>query len=672
MPGKIYKVADKLYPVPEDKNEAFLNKVHQFGRQAEPVELYKVGDRVFPVTQPKLQAFLDYTGRIGLEARPFPEPPPPPPPGPSLIQRASEIPGIKQIGQALGDRITPITPATPVTQQEPTTPIRNLAAIMGAAPATFAKKPFTGGGIPGGDFIESLKRTPVTPEQDPTGKLAEELAFIGKGGTAGISAAGGLLRFLADRTKQDVAFRDDLTPEERATAEAQPTPQGALGQLVAPNLETSGRFLLEQAEERRKLLEQIRPTKTLITEKGVDWKVAKDPGYWKDSIGETVVSMATALAAGGGTPVGAALAGSVMEAGPMYAELADKGDPNAALKSVAFGAVVAGLEKIGFDNILDKLPKGGKAKAIKILTNALVEGFTETAEEPAQAVIEILDKEGLTLSELGKTALDASLQGLNTFIPAAVTGGGTTAINALAEGKEAPESPVEAPVQEPTATPEPAQATQPEQAPAQPEAAKPPPLPQEQPEITEPAITEEDFPADAVAVDEKPAEISEKKPVSPIDAEIEAPITEADIPAEAVEVKQAPKQADTLEEQVHLGQEVKAPKEAAYVRVTDAQGREAIVRTKDIDTLEGAGPYKSVEFGNKTKKGFVPLEKPAEASKTGDPMTDLKKMKDQDWYDADIEVKSKGESFDTKAGKYVEGINRQRNTMDALIACLKE
>lgn len=63
---------------------------------------------------------------------------------------------------------------------------------------------------------------------------------------------------------------------------------------------------------------------------------------------------------------------------------------------------------------------------------------------------------------------------------------------------------------------------------------------------------------------------------------------------------------DTLADQLNAGTAVK-PRYATFVRLNGKQ----VVSASDVDTLKGAGPYTSAEWGVKGKTGFVPLvEKP--------------------------------------------------------------
>ena len=65
-----------------------------------------------------------------------------------------------------------------------------------------------------------------------------------------------------------------------------------------------------------------------------------------------------------------------------------------------------------------------------------------------------------------------------------------------------------------------------------------------------------------------------------------------------------------LAKAVDLGHIIKPPKLATFVRVTTPEGGKTVLPVGDIDTLKGAGPFKSVEFGVKSgkNKSFSPLK----------------------------------------------------------------
>ena len=59
---------------------------------------------------------------------------------------------------------------------------------------------------------------------------------------------------------------------------------------------------------------------------------------------------------------------------------------------------------------------------------------------------------------------------------------------------------------------------------------------------------------------------------------------------------------ESLPDQLNAGTAVK-PRDATFVRVNGKQ----VVPAADVDTLKGAGPFKSAEWGTKGKAGFVPM-----------------------------------------------------------------
>jgi len=83
----------------------------------------------------------------------------------------------------------------------------------------------------------------------------------------------------------------------------------------------------------------------------------------------------------------------------------------------------------------------------------------------------------------------------------------------------------------------------------------------------------------------------------------------ADYPNLAKPSAPAPK---PLPDALNAGELVKPPKGsgATFLRITDMDGKSMVVA---VDTLKGAGPYKSAQWGIKGKAGFVPLSKEAQA-----------------------------------------------------------
>jgi len=69
----------------------------------------------------------------------------------------------------------------------------------------------------------------------------------------------------------------------------------------------------------------------------------------------------------------------------------------------------------------------------------------------------------------------------------------------------------------------------------------------------------------------------------------------------------------SVPEALHKGEPVKAPRGSTWIRATDMAGNKAEVPLKDADTLQGAGPWKTIEYGTrgirgKQKDAFLPLK----------------------------------------------------------------
>jgi len=240
------------------------------------------------------------------------------------------------------------------------------------------------------------------------------IAHTGKGGASFIQSIGGLLTAMVENDPSaKVPFGSWVKQTEESKVRA---------------LEISKK-VSEFGKEGQEVFEEIRPTKNIVGfDENGDFKfnkeTAKDPEYWAGTALTTMSQVGTALITGGGSAGGAAIAGSVMEAAPFYEELRKNGmGPSEALaRSLSFGVIVAGLEKIGFDNIL----KGSGAKKVltRIILGLVIEPTTEWAENPAKVVAEKLGDEGFEL--LGPEVLDASLSGINDIPGAFLIGGGTT------------------------------------------------------------------------------------------------------------------------------------------------------------------------------------------------------------------------------------------------------
>jgi len=172
--------------------------------------------------------------------------------------------------------------------------------------------------------------------------------------------------------------------------------------------------------------------------------VLTDPAFWGKSIGQAAGSMAHIIVIPGSTAT-KAVVGGAYEALPGYTENRARGDSpsDAFARATIFGALVAAGEKVGLDAILDgkSLSKFGR-----ISIAGLSEGTTEYLEEPEQAVIDFLGREGITLSDYGYEVVSAAKRGLDMLPGAALTGGGMSAAN-----RQATKQP-SAPPPAPTAT----------------------------------------------------------------------------------------------------------------------------------------------------------------------------------------------------------------------------
>jgi len=174
-----------------------------------------------------------------------------------------------------------------------------------------------------------------------------------------------------------------------------------------------------------------------------------DPAWWSRSVASAFTSMSQAYVMGGGTVRGAAVVGAGMEAVPEYRSMIEEGRPanEAASRALAFGAVVAGLEKVG----LDKIFHGASPSRIRrVLAASIAEGGTEWAEEPSGALLRDLGNEGITPTELGKRVMTAAWKGLNVLPASMLVGGGASAMNPAAERNEEPQTPVQ-PLEKPAA-----------------------------------------------------------------------------------------------------------------------------------------------------------------------------------------------------------------------------
>lgn len=155
-----------------------------------------------------------------------------------------------------------------------------------------------------------------------------------------------------------------------------------------------------------------------------------DPEWLTQNVGDAAGSLAIMLGAAvasGGSSEAAAFTGGSMEGGDLYRELIEDGvDSRKALyASMAFGYAVTRLEKVGLGAILGKVRVRSIGKRLaKSFVAGGVEGFTEWAEEPIQAFIASLAKDGVLT-----TAFDEALTATRNIdvIPGAVIAGGGVA-----------------------------------------------------------------------------------------------------------------------------------------------------------------------------------------------------------------------------------------------------
>lgn len=330
--------------------------------------------------------------------------------------------------------------------------------------------------VPDEDLLKQLSVGKEFVVGETARNIAEGFTIpLAKGGQATIGAVGGLLEFLGtkaqvlpsnlrstardlftfpERLIRGIAGADSSVTwlEQRAIKKRREEGLGA-GEISAPErnaaerlltniarkVEGTGEKISEFSQFGRGVLEAIRPTKKLFSTNNGKLKFStnnmKNPEFWTDAFLEAFTSMSQAFISGGQTTVGAAIAGSLMEAGPYYSELKKNDDPNAEEKAVAFGLAVAGLEKIGFE----KMFKGkGKNIILKAIVASMTEGGTEWAEEPIGTLIDKLGTKGITLTETGEAVVQSMKDGLNAIPGALLSAGGTSISTSLGE-VQAPE-----------------------------------------------------------------------------------------------------------------------------------------------------------------------------------------------------------------------------------------
>lgn len=147
-----------------------------------------------------------------------------------------------------------------------------------------------------------------------------------------------------------------------------------------------------------------------------------DASWWSGSMSSTIGSMGQALMFG---PAGAPVAGGLLEAVPEFERLETEGVPlhESLRRAAVFGAIVYGLEKVGFDNIL-KTKQGGSIMR-RFLFSGSVESITEALEEPFATISGDLGR--IPWPEFSKRLAGTLRQMVNVAIPTFVTGGGVGA-----------------------------------------------------------------------------------------------------------------------------------------------------------------------------------------------------------------------------------------------------
>lgn len=257
---------------------------------------------------------------------------------------------------------------------------------------------------------------PQTPAGVQGGVMSNLFAGTAKAGAQTISAASTLV---------------DLAGEGLQAIGAD-----TVGSFLSDVGETSYQYYKQQLAD----LEKVNPSGDITKNP----RLLLDPGWWAQSLGQAATSISQAMTLGGTTIIGAALAGAAMEAAPMYEQMKEEGvaTPEALTRAVAFGAVVAALERVGLKTIF----KGKPPKVVsKLLNNVMkgkgvgsalarrgvsagIEAATEWAEEPSQALLQYLGREGVSLTDTGKQVFAAMKQGINvipaTFVTGGVLGGG--------------------------------------------------------------------------------------------------------------------------------------------------------------------------------------------------------------------------------------------------------
>lgn len=226
-------------------------------------------------------------------------------------------------------------------------------------------------------------------------------------------------RFIRDMAGKDVDITQTSTMKFVRKMAGKPAPGEAEITLKAyePNIITEvGATANEFYSEKLAEIAKEFPQKSV-------WEhpeLLADPGWWAESFADLGTSLGTAWALGGGTALGAGAVGGLMEAVPVYERLEREGDPMALQKSAAFFFTVAALEKVGFEKIF----RGANKNVImRRLIAGLTESSTEWAEQPMEAAIANLGKEGITLTEYGELVVQACKDGVTVLGPSFILGG---------------------------------------------------------------------------------------------------------------------------------------------------------------------------------------------------------------------------------------------------------
>ena len=321
------------------------------------------------------------------------------PPQPSALPATAPLPVVRQPSPGLAGR-TELS--LPVDTAKPS--LTTLAGPTGG-PTPEEMNRFrqlfgvTGPVIPGVGPTERIKVSP--PKEFAKTFFAEAakraILPLGRAGGQFIESAGALMDFLGTMPIQLTGLPPKLS-------------------------ERIGRELVDFGRLSQESIESISPTEQLVgrTPEGkLSFRNFRNPKAWTDSILNTFASMSYAVVGGGGTPIGAALIGSIQEAGPMFERLKDEGmnEMEAAARALAFGAVVGVLNRLSFGKALGGT--GGK----NALISAVTEAVTEYLEEPSEAIIANLARQGVTGGNLWHEIVRSLGDGLNVIMPTLLTGG---------------------------------------------------------------------------------------------------------------------------------------------------------------------------------------------------------------------------------------------------------